>query len=331
LVILGLLGSVATRAAADPILIRLATVAPEGTAWARILNTFARETESETGGRVKVKWYYGGIAGDEFQMADRIRRGQLDGAASGGPLCERLAPSLRVLRVLGLASHHQEVAHVLGALHSTMEEELAKGGLAFLVATPLGPHILFSRTPVRSLGDLRHGNFWVWDQDDVMLKELREFGVHVVPLPLDQAAHAYEEGRIDGFLTPASVALGFQWSAQARYVTDLRLDMISACFVIADRAFDTIPVDARKVVRAAAAKVGARIEDLGASQDAQLLGGLFAKQGLQTIPVSQTFSSEFYSLAQTVRERLDEKLVSRPLLQRVLSILADYRASNPAH
>src|SRR4051794_39797241 len=86
---------VACVAQAEPRILRLGTIAPDGTAWAREFNTFAREVETETGKQVKVKWYFGGIAGDESEMLERVRRGQLDGAASGGPLCERLSPSLR--------------------------------------------------------------------------------------------------------------------------------------------------------------------------------------------------------------------------------------------
>ncbi len=323
-----LLGGASSTAHAEPRVLRLATPAPDGTAWARELNTFAREVEAGTGKQLRIKWYFGGIAGDEVEMAERVRRGQLDGVASGGPMCERLAPSLRVLRVLGVATGHAEAAHVIGSLRATLDDELGKHGFVYLAVSPLGPHILFSRTAIRSLSDLRHGFFWVWDQDDVLLTELKEFGVNVVPLTLDKAGRAYENGQIDGFVAPASVALAFQWSAQARFVTDLRMDMISGCVLIANRAFDSLPVDARSVMRAAAAKLQARFEDLGVTQDKQLLGGLFAKQGVKTVEVSETFASEFFAEARAVRDRLGAKLIAPEILAHALGLLADYRATN---
>src|SRR3954467_6995726 len=91
---LGLSSSTAARA--DEVTLRMGTMAPDGTAWARELNAFARDVDQRTHGQVRIKWYYGGITGDEPGMGERIRRGQLDGAASGGPLCESLAPSMRV-------------------------------------------------------------------------------------------------------------------------------------------------------------------------------------------------------------------------------------------
>lgn len=316
-------------ASAEEVTLRMGTMAPEGTAWARELNAFAREVASRTGGAVRVKWYFGGISGDEPTMGERIRRGQLDGAASGGPLCETLAPSLRVMRVVGLLTTEKEAAYVGSQLWGSIAAELHAQGFVGLGTSTLGPHILFSRAPIRSLDDLRRTRLWVWDRDDVLRAELSSFGASLVPLPVGDAARAYEEKRVDGFIAPASVALAFQWSAAARYVTDLRLDYITACMIIADRAFDPLPLAARDVIRSAGGKLAARFAEVGVQQDAMLLGGLFAKQGIRTVPVDPRLSSEFFELARATRDKLAPAMVPRPLLLRVLGILADFRASHP--
>jgi TRAP-type C4-dicarboxylate transport system substrate-binding protein len=306
--------------------LRMATMAPAGTAWARELNAFARDIEEQSHGSARIKWYFGGIAGDEMQMGERLRRGQLDGVASGGPLCEQLAPSMRALRVLGLLTSQAEARFVIGRLWPIFEREFKSRGYAGLAITTIGPHILFSRSKILSMTDLRRSRYWVWDRDDVLRGELTALGVATVPLPLDAAARAYEQGRVDGFFAPASVALAFQWSAYARFVTDLRVDYITACVLVADRALDPLPVAARDAIRAAAAKLAIQFSDIGMRQDRELLGSLFARQGVVTIPVAPAFFSEFSQLARGVRDRLDARLVSPEMLMRVLGILADYRA-----
>src|SRR5262249_20794068 len=90
----------AARASSTAALLRIATVAPDGSAWARELKAWARDVESTTEGAVHIKIYFGGIAGDELTVLDRIRREQLDGAI-GSELCTRLAPSLKVARIIG--------------------------------------------------------------------------------------------------------------------------------------------------------------------------------------------------------------------------------------
>jgi TRAP-type C4-dicarboxylate transport system substrate-binding protein len=146
-------------------------------------------------------------------------------------------------------------------------------------------------------------------------------------MSVDDALHAYEDGRIDGFMAPPSVALAFQWTATTRYVTDLRLDYLTGCLVIAERAFDPLPRSARDVLRAAVGKFVVRFSGINVDQDALLLGGLFARQGVKTVPVDPSFATEFYERARATREKLDEHLVPHGLLARVLGYLADLRVT----
>src|SRR5207253_8784747 len=62
----------ASVAHAEPVTLRLATVAPDGTGWARELKAFGREVTTATHDNVQVKWYLGGIAGDELQQHERV-------------------------------------------------------------------------------------------------------------------------------------------------------------------------------------------------------------------------------------------------------------------
>src|SRR5947209_19528933 len=103
-------------------------MAPDGRAWAREPTASERDVQARTGGQVHIKWYFGGISGDEPTMGERIRRGQLDGAASGGPLCEMLAPSMRVMRVVGMLTTQREATYIASRLWSIFEAELHKSG-----------------------------------------------------------------------------------------------------------------------------------------------------------------------------------------------------------
>jgi len=168
---------------------------------------------------------------------------------------------------------------------------------------------------------------WVWDIDDVLKTFLPPMGVRLRPLPIAQAGHGYDEKQVDGFVTPASAALGFQWSAQVKYFTDLRLSYVSGCLFIAARAFDALPIAQQQIIRAAGAKVQARLESMGRQMDDDLLGHLFEKQGLKKVPVSQSFRAEFFDAARAAREKLMGTFVSQALVDRVLALLADFRGS----
>jgi TRAP-type transport system periplasmic protein len=315
-------------AAAEPITMRMSSVAPEGSAWAKLLHDWARELELVSGGSVKVRWYFGGITGDELETFDAIGKGHLDGIASGGMICERMAPSLKVQGLAGVFQSRDEAAYVVERLRANLEEETRRAGFELLIATGLGPEVLFTRTPVRSMAELRKMKLWRWSADEPGIAMAHEMGLTVVPTDLDVAGKAYDQGRIDGFVAIPTAALAFQWSAQAKYITDLRPGYLTGCVLVAHRALDRLTAEQQKIFRSLFAKYDALFQEMGRRQDEALLGGLFQKQGLKPIPPSEGFRSEFFDAARAARERAATRFVTRATLDRVLKILADYRAEH---
>lgn len=322
----------ATAAAhAEPITLRFATEAPDGTAWARLFRAMGRDIESSTRGEVGSKWYVGGIAGSELQMLDRLRRNQLDVVMSGGVLCMKLSPSMRALRQMGLFRSREEAAYVLGRLRPTIDAEFARNGFHNVGEAGLGGELIFSRQPVASLSDLKRARLWFWDLDETLRRQLAALGVGgAVGLPIEEAGRAYEERRSDGFLSVPSAALAFQWSAQTPYLSELRVGYLFGCMVIANHAWDSLSFDARGLLVEATGKFAARLEDLGRHQDAELVGSLFARQGVKQTPVSPSFAAEFAGAARAARAALRDTVIPGELVDRVNGWLAEYRASNPS-
>src|SRR5262249_52779191 len=155
-----------------------------------------------------------------------------------------------------------------------------------LAEATLGPEVLFTRRPVHDLAELRQQRLWNWDLDEDLRALAPDIGLQLVPATPDQAGRLYDEHRTDGFIALPTGALAFQWATQARYLQDLRIAYLPACIFVASRAFDALPFDSQRLLRAAAAKLRARIEEVGERQDDELLGGLFSKQGLEMVPVT---------------------------------------------
>jgi TRAP-type C4-dicarboxylate transport system substrate-binding protein len=317
----------ASSAHADPQVLRIATAAPDGTAWARQLKATGDGITESTKGALKVKWYWGGIAGDELETHARMDKGQLDGVASGGPLCERIMPTMKVLGMPGLFQSRDESAYVMHQLRAALTEEAQKGGYALLITSGLGPTVVFTRKPVHNMAELRAIKLWTWELAEIEVASEKAMGLQVSSMPLLSASRTYTAGAVDGFIAVPAAALAFQWSTQAKYLTDLRTRYLSACIVIRNAVFDKLPVEQQNTLRAEFAKGDARFEDLGRRMDDELLGGLFAKQGLVSVPVSESFRSQFFESARQAREKLGG-LVSQPLIARVLQMLVDYRAEH---
>jgi hypothetical protein len=96
--------------------------------------------------------------------------------------------------------------------------------------------------------------------------------------------------------------------------------------LIANRPFDALSLASQKALRVASAKAKLRIEDVGRSQEEQLLNGLFAKQGLRRVRLDEGSRVAFFEAARVARERSASRLVSPSLIARVLGLLADFRS-----
>jgi TRAP-type C4-dicarboxylate transport system substrate-binding protein len=323
LAVVGIL-ALALPARAEPTVLRLASVAPEGTAYARELHAMSRDVEADTNGQVRVKWYLDGIAGNEIEVLDRIRRGQLDGAA-GAAMCGRIAPTMRVLHLIGMASNRKEEIALLQRLRPDLDDEFERAGFVNLGVAPFGTFVIFSRAALGGVAALRTARIGIWDLDQVMRMQLGDVGFQVVPLRIEEMARAYERGEIDGILAPPTMALAFQWSARSRYFTQLGVPQLTACGFVTRRAFDGLSFHQQQVMRNAAAKLLARVGDMVEHQDSELLGGLFARQGLKPAPLGDEAQAQMIAAARAVRDRFDERIVPRDRLTRVLAILADYR------
>jgi TRAP-type C4-dicarboxylate transport system substrate-binding protein len=318
----------ASRSFADQRIIRIGTLAPDGTSWARSVKTLTENVERGTHGRIQFKLYQGGVAGDEEKMAERIAKGQLDGVISAGMLCNKVSPSMAVLALPGLFQNRDEATEVMNRLLPQLQSEALASGYALLATSSMGPDVLYTRTPVRTFADLKKVRWWRWHLDDKGIAMVRDMGLTIVPTPVNDALHAAQQGKVDGYMAIPTAALAFQWATEMRYLVDLPVGFLSGCVLFSSRVFDMLAPDDRDVLRAGAATLGRQNDETSREIDAKLLGGLFEKQGLKTLPVSESLRSEYFAAARAARQRVGGKLLPQALIDRVSSILADYRAEH---
>ena len=60
---------------------KIATLSPEGSSWMDMMRSGAKEVAEKTNNRVKIKFYPGGVMGDDMAVMRKIRIRQLQGGA----------------------------------------------------------------------------------------------------------------------------------------------------------------------------------------------------------------------------------------------------------
>jgi TRAP-type transport system periplasmic protein len=310
--------------------IRLASAAPDGTAWAREFKAFSRDVETSTHGEVVIKWYLGGIAGDEVTVGERITRGQLDGTASGGGLCTKLSLTMRAMRLSGLFQNAAEVTHIMSRMRVPITKEFAAAGLRFVTGPYVGGDLVFTRTPVRSMADLQKIRLWRWDIDDVGVAVSKAMSIPVVAKPLELGLHAYDAHEMDGFLAVPAAALAFQWSANTRYLTPLTSGYLAGCLLISEKSFAKLGVEHQRAVLSAGAKAVTRVDQVTRMMDEMLVGGLFQKQGMKVVEVSPAFRAAFNEAAQKASVQVAEAFGAKDIVAEIQKMLVEFRAEKPA-
>jgi TRAP-type C4-dicarboxylate transport system substrate-binding protein len=233
------------------------------------------------------------------------------------------------MQIAGLVQSRDEALHLLSALRPRYEPEARQQGYEVLGASTIGPALAFLDRPVKDLAELRALRLWLMPDDDVSHLMAEAMGMKTVRLPLAEAAHAFDDKKIDGFFTIPGAALAFQWSIRARYLPDLRVGWVAGCFLVSSRAFYRLSQKGQQALRSTSAKLTAHMEDVARQQDQALLeGGLFQKQGVKRFEVSRDLRAQFLAASREARDRLGPKLVSPELLQHVMSLLADWRAEH---
>ena len=119
-----------TVAAADTL--KIATVAPDGTAWMREMRAGADAVKQRTEGRVELKYYPGGVMGDPDTVLRKIKIGQLQGGAFTGGEISGVAPDAQLYSLPFLFRDQAEVDAVRAKLDDRVRANFEAGGFVAL-------------------------------------------------------------------------------------------------------------------------------------------------------------------------------------------------------
>jgi TRAP-type transport system periplasmic protein len=313
-------------AGASPTVLRLATAAPDGSAWAREFKAYSRDVEAHTNGDVTIKWYFGAIAGDELEVQKRIARGQVDGIASGGGLCTELSATQRAMRVQDLLQSHGEGTWLMGRMNEQISQEFLAHQLVFLGGPVIGGEVVFSRDQIRTFDELKTHRLWRWDVDRAGIALSRAAGLNIVPEPLTEILHAYENHQLDAFLSIPSTMLAFQLLPKVKHVQDWPHSYLIGCLLIAQRAFDPLTVQEQQTLRADGLKAILRVDEVARETDEKLLGGLLQKQGISVEHAPPALQDQLLSAMHDAHKKFSDPPISDEIVKKVRQLLEEHRA-----
>ncbi len=325
---LGMLLTVASLPA-QAVDIKIASVAPDGSRWMQQMRAGAEEVGRRTDGRVAIKFYPGGVMGNDAQVLRKIRIGQLQGGAfTAGGLGERYG-ALNLYGIPLLFRSLDEIDAVRAVFDPELEAGLERAGFVTFGFIEGGFANLLANEPISSVEDMRRKKVWVPEGDPISFMAMETLGLSPAVLPVTDVLTGLQTGLIDiAFASPVA-ALVLQWHTKVKYITDLPVSYSMGIFAIEKGAFSALSAADQQTVREVMSRYIGDL-DREARDDNRRAAEVLASSGLQTVNVNAADVEVWRTTIQRIYPQLRERPdIDAAMFDRLLAVLTEYRRTHP--
>jgi TRAP-type transport system periplasmic protein len=271
-------------AAQAPLIVRMATFVPDGSSWYQVLKETADQWKASSGGRVSVRLFPGGVAGDDPDVVRKMRLGKLDAAVLTSVGVAEIDRSIYALSIPLMYESDAEVDYVLEKMRPRLEAGLEAKGFVVLNWADGGWVRFFTQQPVAVPDGLKAKKLFTVAGDAPMVELWRSAGFDPVPLSPTEVLTALQDGRVTALGAPPQMAVVTQAFLHAKNMTALRWQPLLGAALITRAAWDKVPADVRPALWEAARAGGLRIrEQVRQSEDKDIAE--MQKRGLRVVAV----------------------------------------------
>jgi TRAP-type C4-dicarboxylate transport system substrate-binding protein len=286
----------------SPVIIKLATLAPEGSPWIQVLKAAADEAQQKTGNAVQFKIYPGGVMGDERDMVRKMHIGQLQAAMLSSASLASMYPEIDVLQTPFLFDSYPETDFVVGKMQDGFKSGLEKNGYVALGWSEAGFVYLMSTVPVETLELLRKAKVWIWNDSPMSKAIFEEAGVIGVPLSITDVLVGLQTGLVEVVYVPPSVAVALQWFTRIKYITDAPLNYMLGGLVAKKEAFDKIDPQHQSVVKEVFQRHMARLKEIIRAENQEALT-VMQKQGIKLISPGKAQIADYKAISEKAMQK----------------------------
>lgn len=245
--------------AADGYVLKFATLAPQGSTWMKIFEAWGKDLAGRSQGRLTVKFYPGGIAGDEPDMLKKIRFGQLQGAALSGHGVGEIFPPARILEAPFLFRDHAEADAARAAIQPAIEAGFRANQYELLAWMEVGNIHFFSTRPLASLEELARRRIWQWQGDRFMAAFFEVYGWSPVALPITEVYTGLSTGLLDTVVSTPLASIALQWAGKTPYMSTQPMATGIGAVVVSSRFYAGLPADLQALLKSSGVQLSQRL------------------------------------------------------------------------
>jgi len=315
----------ATSASAASQVFKIASLAPQGSDWLTRIQKGAAKITEETEGRVKFKFFAGGIQGNDSKVLRKMRNGQLHGGAFAAGSLAGLTPSVLLYGLPFLFNDEAEVNAVREQFDGYVEQTLNDAGLVTFGLAGGGFAQIMANSKVSNLQDMKGKRVWIPEGDTISYKGMEAFGLAPVTLPVTDVLTGLQTGLIDVIGSSSTGALVLQWHTKITHVSNINVSYLYGVLGIDKKYFKKISAEDQQVVERNFREVYREMETLGMMDNDRATEALLGS-GITVVEPDPGTLDELQSRSRVLWKQLAaDGGLPQPQLDQIYELLAKVR------
>jgi TRAP-type transport system periplasmic protein len=319
----GLLGFVMclARGASAATTLKIGTLAPQDSPWGKEFKRWAKEVSGDTGGELVLDFQWNGQAGDEVLMVQKVRTGQLDGAAvTAIGLGQTGVTDVLLFQMPGLFSNWGKLDAARGALREELDRQFESKGFTVLGWGDVGAIKTMSvGFDVKRPADLQGKGCFFIAGDPIEPKFLATIG-GTTPrqLTVTEILPGLTNGSIAVLPAPPLAAEQLQWASRITHVNTMTTAFAIGAIIVASPRVQSLPQNLKDALRARGHDAADRLTKSIRNLDAQAFARLKATK--VAYEPNDAEKGEWRDLFARVRMQLRGSVFTPELFDRVVQI-----------
>jgi TRAP-type C4-dicarboxylate transport system substrate-binding protein len=302
---------------ADAKRLKIATLAPAGTTWMKEMKTGANLIAERTEGRVKLKFYPGGVMGNDQSVHRKIKIGQLHGGAFTPGGLAQVESSIQSLGLPMMFNSFDEIDYVRARMDPVLKQQMEASGFVLLGISEGGFVRILSKKPMQNLESIRNSKVWVPAGDRIGQMAMSALGITPISLPISDVFTGLQTGLIETVTVNPTAAIAFQWHTSTSFMTEIPISYLIGVMAIQKKAFDKLSTGDQQIVREEIGKVFKRLDKINRS-DNQAAKAALQNQGITFVVPEPEEIERWRSISnQSIEERVESGVISKEMERQV--------------
>ncbi len=306
--------------------LKIATLAPDGTNWMKLMRQAAKDIKAETDGRVKIKYFPGGVQGSDKSVLRKMRIRQLQGGAVSSGALNHISEMTQLYSLPFTFQNLEEVRAVRSEFDPYIIDSLAKHGYTVLGMTSAGFAYLMGNKPLTSIDDFKTQKVWSPEGDLITQTTFDNAGIEPISLPISDVYTSLQTGLINTVGSNLSAAIALQWHTKLTHNTDFPLLFLIGMLIVDQKSFEKLSTDDQAIVKRIMKQTYQAMDNQNAKDEAGARVAL-ENSGMTFVQLSDEEKATWQALAaKTIKDLASKEAYPVEAYQKLQQRLTELRA-----